>query len=57
MTEEQAKTKWCPQTNGQGAPEENLCIASECMWWVWEVRKNEQGEQLKWSHGRCGAIK
>jgi len=61
MTEEEAKTKWCPMVragneagcnrNGsEGAPITN-CLASECMWWVadWSCGINNPG-------GRCGAI-
>lgn len=34
MTEEEAKTKWCPKTFNCEMP--SRCIASECMWWVHE---------------------
>ena len=33
MTEEEAKTKWCPRAH-QG--EHQPCIASDCMAWRWE---------------------
>lgn len=75
MTEDEAKTKWCPQAINTieeygsynrkaytgpdcgGAAVDCLCIASECMWWVWEVRRNTEGVQLNWTHGHCGAVK
>jgi len=68
MTEEEAKTKWCPMVragneagcnrNGsEGAPITN-CLASECMWWVSEkpikygVPRNGKTEE---PCGHCGA--
>lgn len=33
MTEEEAKTKWCPQFGS--AHEPGRCIGSECMAWRW----------------------
>ena len=76
MTEQEAKTKWCPQIqitrgwNGvvlssrdeQWNAEVGIgcnCIASECMWWVWDDEKSWQsatdGEWVR--EGHCGAIK
>ena len=31
MTEEKAKTKWCPMVDPKAAPDR--CIASDCMMW------------------------
>ena len=52
MTEDEAKTKWCPMVRFDNGPEglginrvidsgstpqtQIYCIASECMWWVHE---------------------
>jgi|LSQX01.3.fsa_nt_gb hypothetical protein len=51
MTEEEAKTKWCPMvrhtkdnegafytTNGQSSKSFQWCIASDCMMWRWYER-------------------
>jgi hypothetical protein len=76
VTEEEAKKKWCPQiqvatsqvfcrdNRGNGC-ESYVCIASECMWWVWDytvARKQDfhdgevtYGKPKK--NGHCGAIK
>lgn len=53
MTEEEAKTKWCPfarqdtrggvtSYGGEGSstyPVKCMCIASACMAWRWEFKK------------------
>lgn len=54
MTEDEAKTKWCPAarildglpggaaTNREGV---NVnCVASECMWWRWSERIETERE-------------
>ena len=73
MTEDEAKTKWCPQirvsVSGDGpvwtnreAPDCN-CIASECMWWVWDVSPARVAEISRIQEytgkptGHCGAVK
>jgi len=71
MTEDEVKTKWCPMvrftrdSNGtlwdnradnNGRP---TCIASECMWWVWDEYE-DVGDKMVPSlpiGGHCGAIK
>ena len=62
-----ARNKWCPMvrhtpdiagslfytTNGQAAKGFQTCIASDCMMWVWELKK----EGKKWvesNKGYCG---
>lgn len=62
MTEKEAKTKWCPQCKrfAEGITAENNhkafnCIASECMWWVWD--DSSLSEDHEYRHGHCGAIK
>ena len=66
MTEDEAKTKWCPKAAPDQARCGNRCIASDCMWWVWdrapEQYKNhliEGGSDMPRAKpsGRCGAIK
>jgi hypothetical protein len=56
MTEEEAKTKWCPMLRkgplgtARNAPEDvpNTCIGSVCMMW-----RFEPGTREEW-HGYCG---
>jgi len=64
MTEDEAKTKWCPhvrQSNGykegfsknresSGAPTDARCIASECMAWRWIISP----EKAPNASGYCG---
>jgi len=68
MTEEEAKTKWCPMiqvTSSQSfndveygdnrgtGDSSHHCIASDCMWWV-----EDQPEITPYeSEGHCGAVK
>lgn len=35
MTEDEAKTKWCPQTLGRTPPNPEACGGSACMAWRW----------------------
>ena len=59
MTEQDAKTKWCPQVGGRpskGYPGVTNCIASECMWWVWNDETHLTGKD-RTNGGHCGAIK
>lgn len=34
MTEDEAKTKWCPSSKGPNGGFAQ-CITSDCMWWRW----------------------
>ena len=71
MTEEEAKTKWCPMVrfgdtgsvsnrrmNGGsgGAGEYSRCMASSCMMWVPE-RRNIDGTMTIVNGGYCGFSK
>lgn len=57
MTEEQAKTKWCPMVK-VGIDNNFNCVASDCMMWRW-VSAGEyiDGDRLvqQWrTEGFCG---
>ena len=69
LTEEEAKTKWCPQrrdpwfdySNGEKVyvscndPSECKCFASGCMMWRWEVTNpNYEGPEKYHDKGYCG---
>ena len=62
MTEDEAKTKWCPaarevdrSANGVTSHNHNTkCIASDCMMWVVTTKA---GGGLLEDHGRCGLTK
>lgn len=64
MTEEEAKTKWCPQyriiigTSGRAFSNRDndisaKCIASDCMMWKGET--DADGQELAWT-GHCGLV-
>ena len=56
MTEEEAKTKWCPMTFNTPSGEVCRCIASDCMMWVKEDQSINDIE--RWGRqGRCGLAK
>lgn len=85
MTEEEAKTKWCPKVRylaifrddtgkreiagcyNRSANSTDImdcnCIASECMWWVWDVTPANAATENAYANvgsiplGHCGAIK
>jgi len=57
MTEDEAKTKWCPMSRVQSGdvaynryagtppdvfPTNSRCLGSACMMWRWHQEKNEQ---------------
>ena len=57
MTEEEARTKWCPMVRSVGGVNrgyngksmaDTLCLASDCMMWRW------RNSDLK--HGDCGLV-
>lgn len=70
MTEEEARTKWCPMVRFAAneedsaanrwpsldkpvvtmTPDESMCIASDCMMWVWSDATYEGAT------GKCGLI-
>ena len=69
MTEEEAKTKWCPMeryhsksspTNTEQYNHMSRCIASGCMMWT-EYQcstENTNYEQINvWMEGKCGLTK
>jgi hypothetical protein len=60
MTEDNAKTKWCPMAKDKGPPLHDLynpyevmCIGSECMVWRWEKPNELLGDGLS-MYGYCG---
>ena len=69
MTEEEAKTKWCPHVRITGSNtsdntyeklnKEVCCIASDCMMWKWinrtEYQDNENVPNSE--RGYCGLAK
>ncbi len=77
MTEDEARTKWCPQvrqvnprgesggnrvgmSENKAAWHHSLCIASDCMMWVWveSITRNAAGQQIDETNynteGHCG---
>ena len=74
MTEEESRTKWCPMIrqipdtmdgggfmNNRGEhPHLIYCIASDCMWWVWDKFDTYEENGVRKSEpvaGHCGAVK
>jgi hypothetical protein len=60
MTEEKAKTKWCPMTFNSPPEEISKCIASDCMMWTKTMiqRVDDNGDQyIDTEDGRCGLAK
>ena len=59
MTEEEAKTKWCPQMNSSYTK----CIASDCMMWKWDgeitrcVDDSYASYRESETEGHCGLAK
>lgn len=62
MTEEEAKTKWCPMVGKRfwaddgtiSPPTDGKCLASECMAWRWYYRRDEVGRDIRIDSGYCG---
>lgn len=55
MTEDEAKTKWCPQAGeSRFNRQDELCLGSGCTVWRWEdVPASEYG-LAGWRPGYCG---
>ena len=59
MTEEEARTKWCPMESNLNL--DRNCIASGCMMWVRDYKKGEShmdiaGPDIECG-GHCGLVK
>jgi hypothetical protein len=70
MTEQEARTKWCPffrtavAIGPMGLIEwsnrdnigvmPTICIGSACMAWRWDRNKNDGTEVVPPKHGHCG---
>ena len=61
MTEQEAKTKWCPmvkRVKSEVIDSRNLpyCLASACMLWRWSIpiEKVSLQNEEEWSEGYCG---
>ena len=59
MTEEEAKTRWCPMYIQHGDSlnpktlERGNCIASDCMLWRWDVPVKGHPQDTD-KYGHCG---
>lgn len=67
MTEDDAKTKWCPMTRigdmnvptgiNRGNNSNNKCIASDCMVWKFTDTRTKDGYgNARNPEGQCGLI-
>ena len=72
VTEEEARTKWCPQTQisvimgsdgfycnkprSTGNNNKN-CIASKCMVWRWDIHPDNLRKEAITTGGYCGLAK
>ena len=65
MTEEEAKSKWCPMVrciwyptptdSGWNRVSENVnCVGSECMMWRWKTPLSADIDGNYYSNGFCG---
>jgi hypothetical protein len=62
ITEADAKTKWCPQTDTHPSHDSSKCIGSACMMWRWQSsltvnnpsRIAGAGQSIKRESGYCG---
>lgn len=56
LTEEQAKTKWCPKVGargGDGRPtSQSKCLGSGCVWWRWTAEA--PAPEVDDAEGFCG---
>ena len=61
MTEDDAKTKWCPQVrvmSDGGLQADINCIASDCMMWRFDERRDENMVLVPCdTGGHCGLAK
>jgi len=72
MTEDEAKTKWCPHVRSYDGNidqpvtmnrdydgeifPQNNCIASDCAMWVLETKIKDVPDKDWYGHGHCGLI-
>lgn len=64
MTEEEAKTKWCPQVREGDYRPDNIrhanCIGSACMAWQWVFEKGREDHnfhrKFQTKDGFCGLV-
>jgi hypothetical protein len=70
MTEEEAKTKWCPHLRANGSNvlgvkegeiergTDTNCIASDCMMWVSDGTASKEDDPKHYNKlGHCGLVK
>jgi hypothetical protein len=59
LTEEEAKTKWCPHSDAPRTHRDGYCIGSECMAWRWDETTRTYDDTRtpkpdKFHKGHCG---
>ena len=59
MTEDEAKTKWCPLSTDENGYFVSSCTASDCMWWVFDsvIGTEPDSKPVITTDGHCGAVK